>query len=317
MKLLQSLMLFVLFASLGACVSPAPVETTPYWLKQAQVASDKGLLAYENYQYPDAIDRFTEALLYYQQLDDSRGRAETRINLSRSYLALGQWQDGDVQLAWAEKLIAQNQLPELVPHAQAVRTRLWLLQDKPQLAGEVLAKLVAPADKKLSPVEQALWLNRCQWKLVTKQPLEKDLAALQAYADKPVVAARLAWIRARLAIRKKDFAAAAKYYDQALALNRRAGNPYGVYPLLQDWNQQLMAVAQWPASLALLEKMTLITLGRGDIKATDNNLKLCQQVLTAMHDPREQLLQKLFDELQSRQTLSQASLLLLFPGTAQ
>lgn len=313
----QIIGMMLLATALSACVSSTPTDKIPYWQEQADVTLDKGLLAYEQYQFPEAIDRFTEALLYYQQLDDARGRAQTRINLARSYLGLGQWSDVEVQLGWAEKLIRQNTLTDLQDHVDALRTRVWLARGKPELAGAILSKLTPPKDRKLSAVELALWLNRAQWLLDTDQPLEPALAVIKPYADKPDVAARLAWFRARQAADANDFDGAEKAYARALLLYRQQANPYGIYTLLQDWNRRMMQGKQWQRSLKLLEKLTLMSLGRGDEAASRANLQLCRQVLEAMDDPRARKIPVLLDELHSRHTLSSASLLLLFPGATQ
>jgi tetratricopeptide (TPR) repeat protein len=90
------LVIIILSLILSACADGPDVRPDIY--SKGENLLHSGLIAYKNDDFPTALQKFNNALLFYQSLDDIKGTQLSRINLVETSLALSDFAVAEQQL---------------------------------------------------------------------------------------------------------------------------------------------------------------------------------------------------------------------------
>ena len=259
------LLIFLFLAMfVSACVtSPDAIVTRPVLVERAESYVQSGLEYYQRYEYLEAQSQFQKALYEYQAFNAVEGQARCNLNLAKTAIALGDYDDARKYLSGARKIIQAHSLHDLAAYIDIMDSTVLIAEKKYEAALNIVDGYFSGKKdygKDRARIEAAILLNRVrialelkqdevQWLERFKQLVKKDMAKYEA---------RLLQLEARLEVNKQQYSSALEKLGQALGQYRVQANPKGVSSTLRDIGEVSVIVKDWEVAERSYEDALLV-----------------------------------------------------------
>jgi tetratricopeptide (TPR) repeat protein len=215
---------------LSACGSPVKQQNAH--MQQAIESNQLGETAFYGGDYSRALMNFEEALRIDQSIENISGVAANRINLARTYIAMGNAEQATRQLdALLKNPLALYPAKQLA-QAAALEATLFLSSDNLTAALELVEKGQTWCAGSCSALPSLLLL-RAQIALRSGRPDEaiEHASSVLRHLDgnqQPEEKANALRVIGEALLEKKNPVEALARFEQALALDREAGTPHKI-----------------------------------------------------------------------------------------
>lgn len=256
------------------CTGTAPVDTRPLPVKEADTLISKGVAHYNQAEYAKAGAYFERALHGYRSIDHPEGIASSCINLAKSSLAQGHAQAANRWLDAGQRIIEQNALAPLEPHATIIRSSIAIEEKRLDEARQQLQPLVdaAPgaidAETRIAAVQNRTRIAFIEG--VDAAEWTQRYAAL-VNSSTPLHEARLERFRAALAQDAPEWNA---HYGAALERYRALAHRPGIAATLEEWAAKDMQASE--AESRLLRALYI----RAVLHDAENSTRVLRQLAT-------------------------------------
>jgi tetratricopeptide (TPR) repeat protein len=232
--------ILILSLSLLACAGDPEVRPDRY--SKGDNLLQSGLIAYKKDDFPDALQKFDSALLFYQSLDGTRGVQLSRINRVETLLALSNFAAVEQQLAILKQQAVDGFPDESFKDRVILLEVKWLFQQ--QRYSEALAAiepLLLPLDKREPADNNELNLLATAARLETlisakTKPrwLDKFRTALAQEPQQPKFQTILKRIDATIPSQKQQYREALKLLHEALGYYKLQADRRAIASCLED-----------------------------------------------------------------------------------
>lgn len=255
------------------CVS-GPDDKQPEAIEAANNALSNGVSNYGKSKYELATSYFKNALRDFRSIDHQYGIASSCLNLSKTYLSIGNIELAMAYLKQAQRIIQRNNIKQLDDHLRIIESSIAIENNQLTQAKEMLAPLlqndnnnvftlaaiqnrtrIAHAEASTDKTEANKWTNSFE---------KKIKSGTSSQAQK----ARLARFKANLSDDKET---QNKHFSEALNIYRSQTNRPGIAATLQEWGDALIMQKQTEVAEDKLQRALYI---RQSLQDRKNSLKI-------------------------------------------
>ncbi len=263
---------------LSACGTPPRQQNAR--IQQAIQSNQLGEAAFYGGDYARARVYFDDALRIDQSVENVGGVAVNRLNLARTYIALG---DGEQARRHLDALLKNPLVPYPADQlAQALQATLFLANDNVTAASEQIEKGQAWCAGNCA-VLPSLWLLRAQIALRSGRPDEAIEHASNVLRkldgnkldgnQKPEEKANALRVIGEAWLDKKNPAESMARFEQALALDREAGTPQKISLDLIYLGQASKLLNRLSDAHAYFHRAAAVRMAAGDKSGADIALR--------------------------------------------
>ncbi|MDH5710472.1 MAG: hypothetical protein OEZ15_02240 [Gammaproteobacteria bacterium] len=295
-KIKSRFAIIVLALLCTACVS-SPDEKQPEAIEAANSALSNGVSNYEKSKYELATTYFRNALRDFRSIDHQFGIASSCLNLSKTYLSMGDIELADAYMKQAQRIIEQENITQLLDHLHIIESSIAIENNQHTQAKEILSPLLqrdtnneftlAAIQNRTRISHDEMSNNREeaeQWTSKFEQTLKSS--------NNPSHKARLARFRANLS---DDTETQNKYFDRALNIYRTQTNRPGIAATLQEWGNALIQKNQNETASDKLQRALYI---RQSLHDRRNSLDILNSLAQISTDSK---IKKWIEKLQNKQ----------------
>ena len=265
-----------------ACVS-GPDEKQPEAIEAANSALSNGVSNFEKNKYELATAYFRNALRDFRSIDHQFGIASSCLNLSKTYLSMGDIELADAYMKQAQRIIKQENIKQLDNHLRIIESSVAIDNNQLGQAKEILSPLLqkeANNDFTLAAIQNRTRIAHAEmgnnqedaehWTRKFEQTIKSS--------DNPAYQARLARFKANLS---SDVEIQNKYFDEALNIYRTQTNRPGIAATLQEWGNALIQKNQNVAASDKLHRALYI---RQSLQDRRNSLDILSSLAHISND---------------------------------
>jgi tetratricopeptide (TPR) repeat protein len=258
--------------------SSVPQEKEPFWIETANSFTVKGVDYYNNQRFVLAKNEFNKALNAYQRFNDVQGMAQCRLNLAKTFISLGE--DAGQHIERLYSLINENNLDELLVHADIMRASIMINNGLYDNAEKVLAKHINKSDLQ-KDVFVAILINRLR--VAFAEGVDIDLwlnkYEISIGENNRLYNARLLRFKAQQEHSNSNTEKTNKLFKQALSKYRLLANSKGVYLTLKEWGDTYADNKDWVNALSKYSSALITaksTENRNDISNSKKSIEKIQ-----------------------------------------
>jgi tetratricopeptide (TPR) repeat protein len=247
--------------SLSACVTTPDLRPELY-LKSEQMMQ-QGLQAYEQDNFTEAQQKFSQALELYQSFDNDKGIALSLLNLIETALGVSDFKQAQVYLKQVKSYALATDLKRKVI---LLEVKLAFEQENYPLALANLKPLLGElegqknlGDAQLNLLAMQARLEVLNSSLTQSAALAKfETALAQNEAKSPYYQALLQRILAVIALKRRDYLSATTLLTQALTYYKEQANRRSIAACLEDLAEIEIAQRHQPAAQNYLQRALVI-----------------------------------------------------------
>ncbi len=255
----------------AGCVS-GPDDRQPEAIEAANNALSNGVSNYGKSKYELATSYFKNALRDFRSIDHQYGIASSCLNLSKTYISIGNIELADAYFKQAQRIIQRDNIKQLDDHLRIIESSIAIENNQLAQAKETLAPLlqndsnnaftlaavqnrtrIAHAENNNDEATQ--WTNTFEQKIKSSSSNQKHKA-------------RLARFKANLSDNKET---QNKHFGEALNIYRSETNRPGIAATLQEWANILIKQKKTEAAKDKLQRALYI---RQSLQDRKNSLKI-------------------------------------------
>ncbi|MCK5002913.1 MAG: tetratricopeptide repeat protein [Gammaproteobacteria bacterium] len=255
----------------AGCVS-GPDDRQPEAIEAANNALSNGVSNYGKSKYELATSYFKNALRDFRSIDHQYGIASSCLNLSKTYISIGNIELADAYFKQAQRIIQRDNIKQLDDHLRIIESSIAIENSQLAQAKETLAPLlqndsnnaftlaavqnrtrIAHAENNNDEATQ--WTNTFEQKIKSSSSNQKHKA-------------RLARFKANLSDNKET---QNKHFGEALNIYRSETNRPGIAATLQEWANILIKQKKTEAAKDKLQRALYI---RQSLQDRKNSLKI-------------------------------------------
>ncbi|MCW8829991.1 MAG: hypothetical protein OQK32_00540 [Gammaproteobacteria bacterium] len=266
-----------------ACVS-SPNEQQPEAIEAANNDLSTGVNHYNDSKHELAISYFKNALHDFRSIDHQYGIASSCLNLSKSYLSIGDIDTADAYIKQAQRIIKRENIKQLNHHLRIIESSIAIENGQLSQAQEILHPLLTSDNSNaftLAAIQNRTRIAHAsndkaeatQWTNTFEQKI-KSSSNNQTYK------ARLARFKASLS---DDTKTQNQYFDEALNMYRSQTNRPGIAATLQEWGDALIAQDQMESARDKLLRALYI---RQSLQDRNNSLKTLNSLAVIFNDEK-------------------------------
>jgi len=234
------LVIIILSLTLPACAGSPDVRPDIY--SKGENLLHSGLIAYKKDDFPNALQKFNSALLFYQSLDDIKGAQLARINLVETSLALNDFAATEQQLTILKQQDVDGFLDEPFKNKVILlEVKLLFQQQRYNEALTTIKPLLLQLDKqdltdntKLNLLATAARLETLISAGTKPQWLDKFRASLEREPQQPKFQIILKRIDAIIASQKQQYHEALKLLHEALGYYKLQADRRAIASCLEE-----------------------------------------------------------------------------------
>lgn len=270
------------------CVS-GPDEKQAEAIETANNTLSTGVSYYNNSKHELAISYFKNALRDFRSIDHQYGIASSCLNLSKTYLSIGNTDTAEAYLIHAQRIIKREKIKKFDNHLHIIESSIAIENKQLDRAKEILQPLLSNNDN--NDFTLAATQNRTRIAFAESTDINMDDA--KQWLDKfeqqikstrnPSRQARLARFKAFLS---KDTSTQEKHLSTALNIYRKQTNRPGIAATLQEWGNVLIQHKKIEAAKDKLQRAIFI---RQTLQDRKNSLKILNSLTMISDDSKTQL----------------------------
>jgi len=234
---MNNVRLILLCIFLASCVSEGDMRPIPY-LKSEDLLK-QGLAAYQQDDFIQASEKFTDAFVLYQSFANTKGMLLAQLNLIETALAVDDFAQVTTRLASLDRAELE---PAFAHKLALLEIKLAYQQQNYPLALQKLQPLLIKISPQLPTTDTALtlWAMQAQLQLLIQPQLPSTGLALfqqglsQLVTPSPYYEALLKRLLAQVALNQQDYATAHTVLSQALAYYQAQANRRAIANCFED-----------------------------------------------------------------------------------
>lgn len=254
------------------CVS-GPDNKQPEAIETANNALSTGVSNYDKNKYELAISYFKNALRDFRSIDHQYGIASSCLNLSKTYLSIGNPELAEAYFNQAKRIIQRDNIKQLDDHLRIIESSIAIENDRLTQAKEILEPLLQNGNNNaftLAAIQNRTRIAHAeagsnkdeatQWTNTFEQKVQSGKASQS-------LKARLARFKANL---NNNSASQNQNFSEALNIYRQQTNRPGIAATLHEWGDALIQHKQTEAAKDKLLRALYI---RQSLQDRNNSLK--------------------------------------------
>ena len=271
---IRNIIVVIIFSlTISACVS-GPDEKQAEAIETANNSLSTGVTHYNNSKHELAISYFKNALADFRSIDHQYGIASSCLNLSKTYLSIGNTGTAEAYFIHAQRIIKREEIKKLENHLHIIESSIAIENKQLNKAKEILQPLLSNNGN--NDFTLAATQNRTRIAFAESTDTNKDDAKqwLNKFehqvksTQNPSRKARLARFKAALS---EDASTQEKHLSIALDIYRQQANRPGIAATLQEWGDLLIKDKQTEAAKDKLQRALYI---RQYLQDKNNSLKI-------------------------------------------